>query len=101
MWLPSNDMGKCSQIILREKSMYRAMPKKKILSSFEYKSCVHTDTLLTELTYVKYIYMRKRIQCHVGICMYRSLGEVWDAYILADTATIEPGPEGYSELIED
>lgn len=33
--------------------------------------------------------------------MYRSLGEVWDAYILADTATIEPGPDGYSELIED
>lgn len=55
MWLPSNDMGKCSQIILREKSMYRTMPKKKTLSCFEYKSCVHTDTLLTELAYVKYI----------------------------------------------
>lgn len=61
--------------------------------------CAHRYTV--NRTYVCEIYMRKRIQCHVGICMYRSLGEVWEDYILADTATIEPGPDGYSELIED
>lgn len=60
--------------------------------------CAHRHTV--NRTYVCEIYVRKRIQWNVGIGRYKSLGEVWDAYIRADTATIEPGPDGYSELIE-